>query len=91
MCLRYRNSSQGPRAYFEKGTVYFNQAGQPGLVVYKADGTEIVPELHPEYEGQTNTGINITNLGQLLIQRSNIFWNVCGMAKKSPSHRFRKA
>ena len=46
-----------------KGTVYFNQAGQPGLVVYKADGTEIVPELHPEYEGQTNTGINITNLG----------------------------
>ena len=53
----------GFRAYFEKGTVYFNQAGQPGLVVYKADGTEIVPELHPEYEGQTNTGINITNLG----------------------------
>ena len=37
----------GFRAYFEKGTVYFNQAGQPGLVVYKADGTEIVPELHP--------------------------------------------
>lgn len=53
----------GFRAYFEKGTVYFNQAGQPGLTVYKADGTEIVPELHPEYEGQTNTGINITNLG----------------------------
>lgn len=53
----------GFRAYFENGTVYFNQAGQPGLAVYKADGTEIVPELHPEYEGQTNNGINITNLG----------------------------
>ena len=53
----------GFRAYFEKGTVYFNQAGQPGLAVYKDDGTEIIPELHPEYEGQTNTGINITNLG----------------------------
>ena len=38
----------GFRAYFENGTVYFNQAGQPGLAVYKADGTEIVPELHPE-------------------------------------------
>ena len=32
-------------------------------MVYKDDGTEIIPELHPEYEGQTNTGINITNLG----------------------------
>lgn len=53
----------GFRAYFEDGTVYFNQAGQPGLAVYKDDGTEIIPELHPEYEGQTNTGINITNLG----------------------------
>ena len=53
----------GFRAYFEDGTIYFNQAGQPGLAVYKDDGTEIIPELHPEYEGQTNTGINITNLG----------------------------
>lgn len=60
---RYRNSRQDSGAYFENGTVYFNQAGQPGLAVYKADGTEIVPELHPEYEGQTNNGINITNLG----------------------------
>ena len=62
----------GFRAYFENGTVYFNQAGQPGLAVYKADGTEIVPELHPEYEGQTNNGINITNLGPILY-RNQIF------------------
>ncbi len=39
---------------------------------YKDDGTEIIPELHPEYEGQTNTGINITNLDHI-IQRSSIF------------------
>lgn len=62
MCLRYQNSRQDSGLYFEKGTVYFNQAGQPGLTVYKADGTEIVPSAS-EYEGQTNTGINITNLG----------------------------
>ena len=62
----------GFRAYFENGTIYFNQAGQSGLVVYKADGTEIVPELHPEYEGQTNTGINITNPCTILY-RDQIF------------------
>lgn len=52
------------RAHFQDATIEFNGASDPTLKVYKKDGTIEVPELKPEYEGESSVaGINISNLG----------------------------
>lgn len=80
----------GFRAYFENGTVYFNQAGQPGLRYTKLMEQRSFPSCIRSMRGRRIT-VSTSRISDHIIQKSNIFWNVCGMAKKSPSHRFRKA
>lgn len=52
------------RACFEDATVVFDGRENPSLTVYKKDGTTEHPELHPEYNVESDAaGINISNLG----------------------------
>ena len=57
MCLRYRNSRQDSGRILKKELFTLIRQDSRDLRYTK------MTELHPEYEGQTNTGINITNLG----------------------------
>jgi predicted dehydrogenase len=52
------------RAAFDDATVCFNSGDKPSLTVYRKDGEIDVPDLRPEYEGESSeAGINISNLG----------------------------
>lgn len=80
----------GFRAYFEDGTIYFNQAGQPGLAVYKDDGQRSFRNFIRSMRDR-RIPVSTSRTSDHIIQRSSIFWNVCRMEKKSLSRRFRKA
>lgn len=64
----------GFRAHFEKGTVIFNNRKNPKITVYKADGTEIIPEIDTEPdENRTEDGIIISELGAYYSENKYFF------------------